>query len=269
MGRSKGTVSVNGLEDWESLLSESGQDQSILQWIATEFDDGNVALAAVVDQGSTAVDGGSNGGSGSSSSMPKISSKTSNPRASNLGFNNNNTQIPILGSSINNLFSSDLIYQLENPESNPQIFNPQVFINQHQQLSQLSQTQIQTQPSQHHLQQTPLMANRPALQSGSITSSLPLCQNPFKSLLFTSWKLFSSLFLCSTMSILCLLTPFDAMFKMGAYKLLSEASPVTHFMNFTSNQAILEALGYGGRVHIIDFDIGFDAMAAVHRSGEE
>ncbi|KAI7992046.1 Scarecrow-like protein 6 [Camellia lanceoleosa] len=84
-----------------------GQDQSILQWIATEFDDGNVALAAVIDQGSTAVDGGSN------------------------------------------------------------------------------------------------------------------------------------------------------------------ASPVTHFMNFTSNQAILEALGYGGRVHIIDFDIGFDAMVAVHRSGEE
>ncbi|CAL5411959.1 unnamed protein product [Camellia sinensis] len=117
-----------GLEDWESLLSESGEDQSILRWIATEFDDGNVALAAVVDQGSTAVDGVSNGGSRSSSSTPKISSETGNPRASNLGFNNNNTQIPILGSSINNL-----IYQLENPESKPQIFNPQVFINQHHQ----------------------------------------------------------------------------------------------------------------------------------------
>ncbi|CAL5345718.1 unnamed protein product [Camellia sinensis] len=117
-----------GLEDWESLSSESGQDQSILRWIATEFNDGNVALATVVDQGSTAVDDVSNGGSRSSSSMPKISFETGNPRPSNLGFNNNNTQIPILGSSINNL-----IYQLENPESKPQIFNPQVFINQHQQ----------------------------------------------------------------------------------------------------------------------------------------
>ncbi|GMP95840.1 hypothetical protein CsSME_00044727 [Camellia sinensis var. sinensis] len=272
-----------GLEDWESLLSESGQDQSILRWIATEFDDGNVALAAVVNQGSTAVDGGSNVGSGSSSSTPKISSETGNPRASNLGFNNNNTQIPILGSSINNLFSSDLIYQLENPESKPQIFNPQVFINRHQQLSQLSQTQIQTQPYQHHLQQSPLMAIYDQLykaaeliQSGNFSLaqeilarlnhqlSSPLSKPFQRSAFYFMEALQLSLLMLNHVNPLPprTPTPFDALFKMGAYKLLSEASPVTHFMNFTSNQAILEALGYGGRVHIIDFDIGFGAQWA-------
>ncbi|XP_020547697.1 scarecrow-like protein 22 isoform X2 [Sesamum indicum] len=53
--------------------------------------------------------------------------------------------------------------------------------------------------------------------------------------------------------------PFDAMFKMGAYKVFSEVSPVIQFMNFTANQIILEALGDAERIHLIDFDIGFGA----------
>lgn len=55
-------------------------------------------------------------------------------------------------------------------------------------------------------------------------------------------------------------TPFDGMFKMGAYKMLSEVSPILHFMNFTSNQALLEALDNAVNIHIIDFDIGFGAQ---------
>ena len=32
------------LEDWDSLLSESGQDQSLLRWISSEVDDGSFSL---------------------------------------------------------------------------------------------------------------------------------------------------------------------------------------------------------------------------------
>lgn len=59
------------------------------------------------------------------------------------------------------------------------------------------------------------------------------------------------------------ITPqFNGMFKMGAYKLFSEVSPIIQFMNFTSNQTLLEALGDAKNIHIIDFDIGFGAQWA-------
>ncbi|XP_073302272.1 scarecrow-like protein 22 [Primulina huaijiensis] len=56
-----------------------------------------------------------------------------------------------------------------------------------------------------------------------------------------------------------ILTPFDGMFKMGAYKVFSEVSPVIQFTNFTANQAFLEALDDAEHIHVIDFDIGFGA----------
>lgn len=55
-------------------------------------------------------------------------------------------------------------------------------------------------------------------------------------------------------------TPFDGMFKMGAYKMLSEVSPLVQFVNFTSNQVLLEALDNAENIHIIDFDIGIGAQ---------
>ncbi|KDP39855.1 hypothetical protein JCGZ_03386 [Jatropha curcas] len=57
-------------------------------------------------------------------------------------------------------------------------------------------------------------------------------------------------------------TPFDIIFKMGAYKVFSEVSPLIQFVNFTCNQALLEALSDADRIHIIDFDIGFGAQWA-------
>ncbi|KAE8678028.1 Ubiquitin-like superfamily protein [Hibiscus syriacus] len=57
-------------------------------------------------------------------------------------------------------------------------------------------------------------------------------------------------------------TPFDVVFKMGAYKVLSEVSPLIQFINFTCNQALLEALDDADRIHIVDFDIGFGAQWA-------
>ncbi|KAK4338276.1 hypothetical protein RND71_042763 [Anisodus tanguticus] len=55
-------------------------------------------------------------------------------------------------------------------------------------------------------------------------------------------------------------SPFDCVLKMDAYRAFSEISPLIQFMNFTSNQAILEALGDAEQIHIIDFDIGFGAQ---------
>ncbi|KAL3497475.1 hypothetical protein ACH5RR_040207 [Cinchona calisaya] len=55
-------------------------------------------------------------------------------------------------------------------------------------------------------------------------------------------------------------TPFEGIFKMGSYKMLSEVSPLIQFMNFTSNQALLEGLDDAERIHIIDFDIGCGAQ---------
>ncbi|XWS49750.1 hypothetical protein CRYUN_Cryun12cG0029700 [Craigia yunnanensis] len=57
-------------------------------------------------------------------------------------------------------------------------------------------------------------------------------------------------------------TPFDVIFKMGAYKVFSEVSPLIQFVNFTCNQALLEALDGADRIHIVDFDIGFGAQWA-------
>ncbi|XP_048322975.2 scarecrow-like protein 22 [Ziziphus jujuba] len=57
-------------------------------------------------------------------------------------------------------------------------------------------------------------------------------------------------------------TPFDVIFKMGAYKVFSEVSPLIQFVNFTCNQALLEAVDDANRIHIVDFDIGFGAQWA-------
>ncbi|KAL5571906.1 hypothetical protein UlMin_021503 [Ulmus minor] len=58
------------------------------------------------------------------------------------------------------------------------------------------------------------------------------------------------------------LSPFNLIFKIGAYKTFSEISPLLQFANFTCNQAILEATEGFNRVHIIDFDIGYGGQWA-------
>ncbi|KAK8957471.1 Scarecrow-like protein 6 [Platanthera zijinensis] len=53
-----------------------------------------------------------------------------------------------------------------------------------------------------------------------------------------------------------LITPFDVVLKLSAYKAFSEVSPLLHFTNFTATQTLLEQLGSATLIHIIDFDIG-------------
>ncbi|GFP94982.1 scarecrow-like protein 6 [Phtheirospermum japonicum] len=55
---------------------------------------------------------------------------------------------------------------------------------------------------------------------------------------------------------------FSLVFKIGAYKLFSEISPLTDFANLTCNQALLEALEGFDRLHIVDFDIGYGGQWA-------
>ncbi|GAA0156370.1 hypothetical protein LIER_13884 [Lithospermum erythrorhizon] len=57
-------------------------------------------------------------------------------------------------------------------------------------------------------------------------------------------------------------SPFSLVFKIGAYKSLSEISPILQFANFTCNQAILEEVEGFERIHVIDFDIGYGGQWA-------
>lgn len=58
------------------------------------------------------------------------------------------------------------------------------------------------------------------------------------------------------------LTPYDVVHKMSTYKVFSEVSPITQFINFSCTQAILEALDDADAIHIVDFDIGCGAQWA-------
>ncbi|XWS77246.1 hypothetical protein CRYUN_Cryun01aG0244900 [Craigia yunnanensis] len=58
------------------------------------------------------------------------------------------------------------------------------------------------------------------------------------------------------------LSTYNMIFKIGAYKLFSEISPIVQFANFTCNQALLEAFEGCSRIHIIDFDIGYGGQWA-------
>ncbi|KFK37309.1 hypothetical protein AALP_AA4G240400 [Arabis alpina] len=54
-----------------------------------------------------------------------------------------------------------------------------------------------------------------------------------------------------------LLTPESLILKISAYRTFSETSPFLQFVNFTSNQSILESCQGFDQIHIIDFDIGY------------
>lgn len=58
------------------------------------------------------------------------------------------------------------------------------------------------------------------------------------------------------------LTASDVVYKMSAYKLFSEVSPIMQFVDFTCTQALLEALDESDCIHILDFDIGCGSMWA-------
>uniref|UniRef100_A0A5B6ZUS1 Putative scarecrow-like protein 22 n=1 Tax=Davidia involucrata TaxID=16924 RepID=A0A5B6ZUS1_DAVIN len=402
-----------GLEDWESLLSESGQDQSLLRWIVGDVDDAsfglkqllqsanpneiddNVALG-IVDQNSSFIPvstGGSTGnamtsslscgggGSGLSSNdnnSGNIGSTTPNSssvicKSPNVGLNSNpqNSITTLLNNSplpVSVPPGAMFQQQFETPDEKPQIFNPQMFMNQQvSQVPQYPQSQncfsplLYTQqdhlnphphPHPHHLlqpqpkrqnlgvpdprsqipnvpffdpgidlllrkqqlqlvpphHQKPLMVpkqeaageqmaarqnqqqqqvvydqlykaaelilagNFPHAQGilARLNHQLSAVGKPFQRAAFYFKEALQLPLLMQQHNPATATslppprspTPFDGMFKMGAYKVLSEVSPLIQFMNFTSNQAFLEALDDAERIHIIDFDVGFGAQWA-------
>ncbi|THG09846.1 hypothetical protein TEA_027151 [Camellia sinensis var. sinensis] len=88
------------LEDWESLLSESSQNQSLLRWIASEVDDGSFNLKQLLQS--------SNPNEFDDNFILAIIDQSSGLKNDNnsvkiLGPNNVNLQIPNLGYSLSNL----------------------------------------------------------------------------------------------------------------------------------------------------------------------
>ncbi|KAL4592468.1 hypothetical protein LXL04_005464 [Taraxacum kok-saghyz] len=311
-----------GLEDWESLLSEStaspAQDQS-LRWISGDFEDTSLSLQQLLQ--SNQVD---------QNAPPATLTETPAP----LNFHPQNP----------------IFFPFSNPDQNPQMIltplphltpPPQIqFLHQGLQKAPLFHQGLQKSPAFHqNLQKSP--DSDLGLQKGSVNQGLqkvailnhgnevllkkPLMvpgpkQGPPQTpsapphhhhqnqlicdQLFTAAELILSGNFTHAQGILArlnhqfssapppnkpfqraafyfleaLLTqmgslisnsnpnritpPFNGVFKMGAYKLFSEVSPIIQFINFTSNQTILEALGDAKNIHIIDFDIGFGAQWA-------
>ncbi|KAK7349682.1 hypothetical protein VNO77_07247 [Canavalia gladiata] len=79
---------------------------------------------------------------------------------------------------------------------------------------------------------------------------------PFQRAAFYMKEALMSLLLSNVHNLMAF-SPIAFIFKIGAYKSLTEISPVIQFANFTSNQAIIESVERFDRIHIIDFDIGF------------
>lgn len=81
---------------------------------------------------------------------------------------------------------------------------------------------------------------------------------PFHRAAFYFKEALQSLLLPHATKPTVLSSPFSLLvFKIGAYKSFSEVSPMPQFANFTTNQALLEALEGFHRIHIVDFDIGY------------
>ncbi|KAG8094164.1 hypothetical protein GUJ93_ZPchr0012g21615 [Zizania palustris] len=52
-------------------------------------------------------------------------------------------------------------------------------------------------------------------------------------------------------------SPLDVPLKLAAHKALADVSPTVQFANFTSTQALIDALDGARHVHVVDFDVGF------------
>ncbi|XP_065857902.1 scarecrow-like protein 6 [Euphorbia lathyris] len=385
-----------GLEDWENMLSEPNQEQSLLRWIAGDVDE-SFGLRQLLQAGNNPADFEGNGGGGGggglgivdhgpvfeamsgiggsnlnglvSLSPPSSSAELVNHKSVGLGINQNH---PIFGSpttnSVSGLPPGMVFHQIETSEEKPQIFNPQVLMNQQHshlphsqnpnffmplQESHLLQPQSkrhnttgmdsmpqmipklpfsdpgselllrkhhqqhQQQQQQHlgvpqgvqflhpHLHQKPMVVKKEEIGGqqqhqhqqqqqyqhalldqlykaaelvgtgnfshaqgilARLNQQLSPIGKPLHRAAFYFKEALQLLLLTNSNPVSALParspTPFDVIFKMGAYKVFSEVSPLIQFVNFTCNQALLEALGDADRIHIVDFDIGFGAQWA-------
>ncbi|XP_076898406.1 scarecrow-like protein 6 [Bidens hawaiensis] len=272
-----------GLEDWESLLSETAaslvQDQS-LRWISGDFDDASLSFQQLLQ--TNQIDQTAPPGSAAVFEAP--------PAAS---FNNQN-HFPQLPPPVqfhrHNLLKAPVFDPGFRKDSilNPGlqkdlILNPGLrkvsILNQDQELPLEKPSAVvvikQEPPHQHqqlicdHLfaaAELMLSGNRSHTQGilarlNHHFTSGPTLNKPFQRAAFY-FKEAMQMQSQSNLNPNRITAPVNGMFKMGAYKMFSEVSPIIQFINFTSNQTLLEAIGDANNIHIIDFDIGFGAQWA-------
>ncbi|KAI3693266.1 hypothetical protein L6452_33099 [Arctium lappa] len=326
-GAVAGEQKCGEMEDWESVLSESGQEQSILRWIMGDVEDPSMGLNKMLHGGGTADgDGDHHNGGGGFGVVDQgyLGFDSKNPT----GFSSNPQPPPQAAELFADHHHNQKLSDLQNPifsqlnpseihpfDVKPQIFNPQ---SQFQSQSPQNQTffhpleqqiLIPPQPKRHNsgiiqqsnfqIPQNPLqfLQNKPSsIKKMSAIDELQQQQQSIIDQLFKAADMIHNPILAQGIlarlnhqlspigkpfdraafyfkeAIQLLLhsfvnnmnpqitptgSPFSSIFKIGAYKSFSEASPFVHFTNFTCNQALLEILDRFDQVHIVDFDLGY------------
>ncbi|TYI50549.1 hypothetical protein E1A91_D12G109300v1 [Gossypium mustelinum] len=337
-----------GMEDWESVLSGSpNQDQSILRLIMGDIDDPSMGLNKILPPPS-----GGGGGGGSENmefnagfgmvdhgfGFDSITSSVSlinnvDPPISCSDFPVTSNPPSLLPPPPPGVFPQQQSH-LQVVDEKPQIFNPQMIINQNQarftqnptMFLPLSYAQLQEhsllsppppkrfnsggpfsgsgpelylrrqqQQQIQMLQQRPItgkpkivtddLANQqlqqaiidqliqaaelietgdPVLAQGilaRLNHQLSPVGKPFIRAAFY-FKEALQLLLPLNTSNTSVMSNYNMIFKVGAYKSFSEISPIVQFANFTCNQALLEVFEGCNRVHIIDFDVGYGGQWA-------
>lgn len=279
-----------GLDDWERLLSESGgsqeqdQDQSLLRWISGDVDDTSFTLKQLL-QGNQMDENappttvfpsffpfpypGQNPQNFNSQMIVNPSSQQPPPPPLQIRFRQPGLQKPPAFDQ-----SHEFLLKKQNQQ-----------LSLHQQRSMMAVVAKQEPPSpppDYHQKQLicdQLYAAAELMLSGNFSHAqgilarlnhqLPSAMAPYKPIERSGFYFKEALqmqmaFLISKCNPTSRVvpTPSNGMFKMCAYQVLSEVSPIIQFMNFTSNQTLLEALDDADYIHIIDFDIGFGAQWA-------
>nr|GEW28952.1 hypothetical protein [Tanacetum cinerariifolium] len=265
-------------DDWENLLT---QDQS-LRWISGDFEDSNLSLQQLL-QSNNQVD------QNVASVENQLNTAFNAQNANLLPFSDLGFQKDVIldagfqkDQNLNAGLPKDLI--LNQGFQKNGVLKPVVVVGAKQELVQSGIVLPHNNHHQHHQYQVmcdQLFAAAELMLSGNFShaqgilarlnhqfssASAQASNKPFQRAAFY-FKEALQMNLQSLMSNSNLnpnrITPqFNGMFKMGAYKMFSEVSPIIQFMNFTSNQTIIEALGDANNIHIIDFDIGFGAQWA-------
>ncbi|XP_051148217.1 scarecrow-like protein 6 [Andrographis paniculata] len=269
------------MEDWESVLSES-QDQSILRWImadnAEDPDLNRIGTSTPPELDFGGADQYPYGGADhlAPRSIPHPLPPSPYLHLNNPNFNFN-SKSPNFPSHINPNFN----FNSKSPNfPNPNFFFP------HDQYS-FTPTSPPPPAKRHHSgdpdesgqQQQAIVdhlykaaelvqTGNPILAQGilaRLNHHLSPAGNPFtRAAYYCKEALLQSLTSTTTTAVAAgtLSSPINLIFKIAAYKLFSEVSPIVHFANFTSNQALLESFQGFPSIHILDFDIGYGGQWA-------
>ncbi|XP_076957873.1 scarecrow-like protein 6 [Bidens hawaiensis] len=255
-----------GLEDWETLLSD--------RWISGDFDDASLSFQQLLQ--TNQID---------QNAPPGSATVFEAPAAANFNLQNHFPQLPppppppvqFHRHNIPKAPVYDPGFQKDS------ILNPGFrkvsILNKDQELPLEKPSAVavikQEPPHQHqqlicdHLfaaAERMLSGNRSHAQGilarlNHHFTSGPIINKPFQRAAFY-FKEAMQMQLQSNLNPNRITAPVNSMFKMGAYKMFSEVSPIIQFINFTSNQTLIESIGDATDIHIIDFDIGFGAQWA-------